>query len=153
MFLLHLLVMTSTLLCLSSSNKSSHWLEYFVHSSQMLVEKMARVNFQKIMISFVLLWIPMSIFSGAILILVFWRSFLLVFLNFHDVFTFPFLLCFIFRIHDLLRFFVQISWSVNQVLILGKGKHISMRHNASCYAGLSVEEITIKILSVHNFYK
>ena len=59
-FLLHLLMMTSALLCLSGGDESCHIFEDFISSSKMFMYKMATMNFQKPMISFVFLSSPMS---------------------------------------------------------------------------------------------
>lgn len=52
-------MVAATLLGLASTYKISHRFKYFVHSSQMFVNKMLIVHFKKPVVSFILLRQPM----------------------------------------------------------------------------------------------
>lgn len=58
---LHFLVMTSTLFCLSSSNKDLHCLKYFVCPAHVTVDEVLVMDLQEPVVSFVLLRKPMPV--------------------------------------------------------------------------------------------
>lgn len=87
-FFLHLLVVTSALLCLTSSYEVGHTFEDFVGSAKIFEDKMSIMNFQEPMVKFILFVSPMSflcIFGFLFRIIklnttIFLLSFLLIFL-------------------------------------------------------------------------
>lgn len=68
-FFLHFLMMAAALLCLPSLNKICHTFEYFISSSEILVNKMFIMQLQKPMIQFILLWSPVTLLDIFCLLL------------------------------------------------------------------------------------
>jgi hypothetical protein len=60
-FFLHFLMMTSTLLGLSSTYKTSHTFKNFISSSKMLEYEVTIMKLKKPMIKFILLSTPMTL--------------------------------------------------------------------------------------------
>jgi len=59
-FLLHLLVMTSTLLSLSRVDKLLHGLEDLIHPPHVFINEMLRIELEEPMVSFVLFEVPVT---------------------------------------------------------------------------------------------
>lgn len=124
---LHFLMMAPTLLCLSSTNKVRHGLEYLISSPQVPKNEMSTVNFEKPMVQLVLLLRPMTFVDASCLF--FWIF------NFDILIFLLSLLLYLLAAESQLTFFPKqrlkvITW--DGFFLVGGEKYLGIMTNVLC---------------------